>query len=77
MPRSCFDDTKGVAALSGYATPATQVALASAQNATRYLCHGAAGALFAFLEQVRMVMRYHEMHESCFCIRVVRTAAQS
>ena len=53
MPRGSFDDTKGAAALELYATPATRGAVASAQHATQYLCHGAAGALLLFMEQVQ------------------------
>lgn len=52
MPRGAFSDVKGIAALESYATPATRAAVGTAQHATWYLCHGAAGALLLFLEQV-------------------------
>ena len=52
MPRAAFDDTKGAAALESYATPVTRGTVATAQHASRYLSHGAAGALLTFLEQV-------------------------
>ena len=53
MPRAAFDDTKGATALESYATPVTKGTVATTQHASRYLCHGAAGALLMYLEQVR------------------------
>lgn len=57
MPRAAFDDTKGAAALESYATPVTRGTVATAQHASRYLCHGAAGALLTFIEQVPKCLR--------------------